>query len=220
MSSRRFLTSVAFQVERAASGRSLGHAPLLTPASTPYNAARFLPSSAGTTIRPLSTTTSLHRQESRPSVTTANTSSQDPNRAASAESTTPSAAASVPAESQIYTYEDMQRFTAAPDPHRILIDVREPAELAATGHIPTALNIPITSAPDALFLPEQEFEERFGFQRPGVDTEVVFYCKSGVRSRAAARLAQQAHPRFGGRVAEFPGSWNEWEGKGGRVERG
>jgi rhodanese-related sulfurtransferase len=112
----------------------------------------------------------------------------------------------------------MQRLTSAPHPNLILIDVREPSELAATGHIPTALNVPITSSPDAFFLPETEFEERFGFPRPAPDAEVVFYCKAGVRSRAAARLAAQAG--FGGTRAEFPGSWNEWEGRGGRVERG
>jgi 3-mercaptopyruvate sulfurtransferase SseA len=98
--------------------------------------------------------------------------------------------------------------------------VREPAELAATGHIPTAINVPITSSPDAFFLPETEFEDRFGFPRPGAEAEVVFYCKSGVRSRAAARLAGQAEPSFGGRIGEFPGSWIEWEGRGGAVERG
>jgi rhodanese-related sulfurtransferase len=123
----------------------------------------------------------------------------------------------------------MQRLTASPPPPPphphphphpavVVIDVREPAELAKTGHIPTALNVPIASSPDAFFLPEQEFEERFGFPRPAQDAEVVFYCKSGVRSRAAARLAAQA--RFGGSTAEFPGSWVEWEARGGKVERG
>jgi rhodanese-related sulfurtransferase len=49
--------------------------------------------------------------------------------------------------------------------------------------------------------------------------EVVFYCKAGVRSRAAARMAAQAEPMFGGKVGEFPGSWLEWEGRGGKAER-
>lgn len=48
----------------------------------------------------------------------------------------------------------------------------------------------------------------------------MFYCKAGVRSRAAAKLALQAAGGFGGRVGEFPGSWGEWSGRGGEVERG
>jgi len=46
---------------------------------------------------------------------------------------------------------------------------------------------------------------------------VVFYCKAGVRSSAAAGMAEQGGY---GRVGEYRGSWVEWVGKGGRVERG
>jgi rhodanese-related sulfurtransferase len=216
MPSKRLLTSAAFQLERAASQQSLRHVRSITSPWISHRAVTpSLPSEKR--LRQLSTTPRLHLQEPRPSTTTTNTSSQNPNKAASAESTTPSA---TPVQSKIYTYEDILAHTASPSPSRILIDVREPAELQSTGRIPTALNIPITSSPDAFFLPETEFEDRFGFPRPGPDKEVVFYCKSGVRSRAAARLAAEASPRFGGRVGEFPGSWLEWEGKGGQVERG
>jgi rhodanese-related sulfurtransferase len=169
----------------------------------------------------LSTAPALRLQKAQPSATTTSTSSQDPSKAASAESTVATSAAADPPQSKIYSYEDILAHTSSPSdhPNRILIDVREPAELQATGYIPTAINIPITSSPDAFFLPETEFEDRFGIPRPGPDAEVVFYCKAGVRSRAAARMAAQAEPRFGGKVGEFPGSWLEWEGRGGRVER-
>ncbi|RMZ88303.1 hypothetical protein DV736_g4474, partial [Chaetothyriales sp. CBS 134916] len=109
------------------------------------------------------------------------------------------------------------RSLPSPSPSRILIDVREPAELASTGTIPTAINVPVASAPDAFFLPVEEFEAKYGFERPGDDKEVVFFCKAGVRSTAAARLAAKAG--FGGKVGEFPGSWNEWVERGGEVER-
>ena len=46
--------------------------------------------------------------------------------------------------------------------------------------------------------------------------EVVFYCKAGVRSRAAARMAREW---AGIRVGDMKGGWMEWEGKGGAVER-
>lgn len=98
----------------------------------------------------------------------------------------------------------------------LLIDVREPAEYAA-GHIPGARNMPVSSAPEALHLPAEEFEERFGFAKPGADGgDVVFYCKAGVRSRAAAGMAVMAG--WSG-VGEYKGSWAEWSRRGGESER-
>ena len=46
--------------------------------------------------------------------------------------------------------------------------------------------------------------------------EVIFYCKAGVRSRAAAQMAREWK---GVRVGEMRGGWLEWEGRGGEVER-
>ena len=95
-------------------------------------------------------------------------------------------------------------------------DTREPSELQTSGRIPGAVNIPITSSPDAFHVREEEFEDRFGFARPPKDAEVVFYCKAGVRSRAAAGLAKDAG---WANIGEYPGSWNEWAERGGKVER-
>ena len=91
------------------------------------------------------------------------------------------------------------------------LDVREPAEYAA-GFIPSAINIPISSQPEALFLPPDEFEDRFGFTKPPASKEVVFYCKAGVRSAAAAQLARQGGYE---KVGEYRGSWLDWEKRGG-----
>lgn len=94
-------------------------------------------------------------------------------------------------------------------------DVREPSEYEA-GFIPGAINIPVKSQPDAMFLPEEEFEDRFGFSKPAMDKELVFYCKAGVRSAAAAQLAKQ----FGyENVAEYKGSWMDWERNGGESSK-
>lgn len=105
-------------------------------------------------------------------------------------------------------------------PHPILVDVREPAELTATGIIPSAVSVPLGSQPDALFLTPEEFETRFGFPKPGESSQdpVVFYCKAGVRARTAAQLAVQAgyDPS---RVGIYEGSWTEWAKKGGKVEK-
>lgn len=93
--------------------------------------------------------------------------------------------------------------------------MREPSEFAA-GHIPSALNMPITSNPEALFLAPEEFEDRFGFEKPDTKgDEVVFYCKSGVRSGAAAKFAMQSGYES---VGEYKGSWLDWEKHGGPRE--
>ena len=107
--------------------------------------------------------------------------------------------------------------------------------------------MPLTSNPDAFSLSAEDFWERFGFEKPqrghgaralgdddgqiakgggegegeedgggGVE-EVIFYCKAGVRSRAAARLARGWE---GVRVGDFRGGWVEWERCGGPSERG
>jgi rhodanese-related sulfurtransferase len=104
--------------------------------------------------------------------------------------------------------------SSKPSSERILIDVREPHEYNA-GFIPTSINIPVSSQPDALFLSADEFEERFGFPKPDLNTEVVFYCKAGVRSRAAANLAEQSGYQ---KVSEYRGSWLDWQKNGGKTE--
>ena len=156
--------------------------------------------------------------------------------------------------------------------------------------------MPITSNPDAFYLSEEEFSDRFGFEKPravvngregrggqgdpgkgsatrsrfsrsespfsgkakenearsglnaedgdgvvdGADggsggegagygkgggereeegkgvEEVIFYCKAGVRSRAAARMAREW---VGIKAGDMQGGWVEWESKGGEVER-
>ncbi|PQE21394.1 rhodanese-like domain-containing protein [Rutstroemia sp. NJR-2017a BBW] len=115
-----------------------------------------------------------------------------------------------------YTFEQIQDIASSPDPHTHIIDVRTPQEIEQTGRIPTALHICITTAADAWFISEEEFEERYGFERPKKDDEVIFYCKSGVRSRGAAEVVRNAGWR---KVGEFQGSWLEWEKKGGEVEK-
>lgn len=92
-----------------------------------------------------------------------------------------------------------------------ILDVREPHEYAE-GFIPTALNLPIQSQPDALFLPADEFQDRFGFVKPPVGKKIVFYCKAGVRSSAAAQLARQVGYED---VVEYRGSWLDWVKQGG-----
>ncbi|MCJ1249726.1 hypothetical protein MMC30_006952 [Trapelia coarctata] len=152
--------------------------------------------------------------------------SQPTHPSPSSTSATPSEPSDTPAQFKepqpikSWSYEDILALTTSPSPSpkTILIDVREPRETAA-GHIPGAKFLPITSNPDALFLPPEEFEERFGWQKPGPEKGVVFYCKAGVRSRAAARMAREGGWGGEGGVGEFVGSWDEWIRMGGGVGR-
>jgi len=95
------------------------------------------------------------------------------------------------------------------------LDVREPGELQQTGKIPGAVNIPITTSPESFHITGEEFEDRFGYPRPARDTEIILYCKAGVRGRTAATLAKDAGWT---NVGEYPGSWLDWAAKGGKVE--
>ncbi|XXG99286.1 hypothetical protein Hte_005623 [Hypoxylon texense] len=130
-----------------------------------------------------------------------------------------------PPGTKIWSFEEIQALTSSTPstsssrPRVTLIDVREPSEVSQTGRIPGALNVPIASAPDSFHVGPDEFEDRYGAPRPDPDPaagEVVFYCKAGVRSRAAATIAREAGFR---NVGEYPGSWVDWVAKGGKVER-
>ncbi|KAK9490648.1 Rhodanese-like domain-containing protein [Lipomyces doorenjongii] len=106
----------------------------------------------------------------------------------------------------IYNYEDIKKLSLNPEKDKILVDVREPAEVDQ-GFIPTAINIPYKSAPHALSLSEEAFEEQFGFQKPSKEKELIFYCLGGVRSNYAQELAGN----FGyDKRGNYPGSWEDW----------
>lgn len=97
----------------------------------------------------------------------------------------------------------------------IIVDVREPSELAELGKIPTSINIPIKSSPGALGLSEEEFENLFRTQKPALDKELVFYCRSGIRCTAAEQLAASLGYKHRG---NYVGSFSDWVANKGTVE--
>ncbi|PMB71236.1 Thiosulfate sulfurtransferase RDL2, mitochondrial [Beauveria bassiana] len=118
---------------------------------------------------------------------------------------------------KIWTFADIQKqLDTNEDKNVVFVDVREPAELHETGKIPGAINIPVTTAVQSLHVPEQEFEEMYGYERPGKDKTLVFYCKAGVRARTAAGLALHAGWTS---VGEYRGSWLDWAENQGPVEK-
>jgi rhodanese-related sulfurtransferase len=92
-----------------------------------------------------------------------------------------------------------------------LIDVRDLNEVV-NGIIPTAHHIPLSDLEAALALDDEAFKAQYGFDKFGKDDEVVFYCRSGRRSNLAWQLTRgQGYTR----VRNYPGSWIEYEAKGG-----
>jgi rhodanese-related sulfurtransferase len=71
-----------------------------------------------------------------------------------------------------------------------LIDVREPDEVIQ-GSIPSAVNLPLSTLNESFYLNPVAFKEKFGFEKPKRDQELVFYCRSGKRSASASDLAKK-----------------------------
>lgn len=111
-------------------------------------------------------------------------------------------------EADILQYDAIKEIATNPKKYdnTVLIDVREPVEYQE-GHIPGALNIPFKSAPGALDLSPEEFNDSFGFDKPSKDQNLIFYCLGGVRSTSAEELARC----FGYlKRGNYVGSYEDW----------
>jgi len=71
-----------------------------------------------------------------------------------------------------------------------LIDVREPGEVVQ-GMIPSAVNLPLTVMGESLKLTSDAFKEKFGYDKPRPLQQVIFYCRSGMRSTSACDVAKR-----------------------------
>lgn len=72
----------------------------------------------------------------------------------------------------------------------VLIDVRETEELAY-GMIPTAHNVPLHELEYALALLPEDFQKKYGFEKPKKEEVVIFYCRTGGRSAMATAFAEE-----------------------------
>lgn len=90
-----------------------------------------------------------------------------------------------------------------------LVDVREPAEVAASGKIGNAINIPLGQVKDALLLSDEDFQKTYHAPKPqSYDHNIVFYGLGPIKSQAALKLAIKAgyeHAR------EYSGGWQEYQ---------
>ncbi|XP_064556835.1 rhodanese domain-containing protein CG4456 [Drosophila montana] len=108
------------------------------------------------------------------------------------------------------SYEQVK--DVANHPETYLIDVRNPDELAATGSIPSSLNIPLPELESALKSAAEDFAQKYGRARPANDAQIIFTCRSGRRAQQAAEIAKSAG--FSN-LSVYHGSWLEWAEKEG-----
>jgi rhodanese-related sulfurtransferase len=57
--------------------------------------------------------------------------------------------------------------------------------------IPSAVNLPLSVLAKSLHMSKEAFKAKHGFEKPKVDQEVIFYCRSGVRSSSASDVAKR-----------------------------
>jgi len=106
----------------------------------------------------------------------------------------------------IVTYEQLKPLTEQPSLNRFIIDVREVDEVQQ-GSIPSAVNVPLSVLSKALEQTPDSFRNTYGFEKPEKSQEVVFYCRSGVRSTTASELAMDKGWK---NVKNYTGSWLDW----------
>lgn len=68
--------------------------------------------------------------------------------------------------------------------------MREPDEVIQ-GSIPSSVNLPLSVLAGDLHLTSAAFLEKYGYQKPQKDQEIVFYCRSGKRSASASDVAKR-----------------------------
>ncbi len=92
----------------------------------------------------------------------------------------------------------------------LVVDVREPAELAQSGKIPGAVNVPRGMLESRADPESTSHDAAFDKQRP-----VLVYCASGGRSALAAKLLKE----MGYAEVHDIGGFKDWIDGGGAVEK-
>lgn len=113
------------------------------------------------------------------------------------------------------SFEEVQE--GVNDGTMLLIDVRPEGDVEKFGKIPTSYAVPITQVPKAFSeLSDEEFEETYGFAKPGLDDPFVLYCRQGLGARAANVILKGLGYT---NIRVYDGSFREWRQKGGEIER-
>lgn len=110
----------------------------------------------------------------------------------------------------IVTYEEVKKLTKQSP--QFLIDVREPEELQECGKIDVSINIPLGQVEHELgsAVNNCTFKAKYGRDKPDMDNEIIFHCRSGKRSQKAAELARTLGYK---NTKNYLGSFIEWAEK-------
>ena len=112
-------------------------------------------------------------------------------------------------EEYVLKYDEFKK--AIEEDKIYLIDVREQSEVD-DGRVPAKryVNISVKNILSALQLSAEEFQEKFGISKPNLDEQVVFMCRSGVRSTIALHIGHECGFK---NSKHFLGGWLEWSEK-------
>ncbi|BGP34319.1 hypothetical protein JCM10296v2_006134 [Rhodotorula toruloides] len=105
------------------------------------------------------------------------------------------------------TYDELKPVTQMPSDDVLIVDVREPSEVAL-GSIPSSVNLPLSVFEKAMSLDEGDFVKEFGWRKPTKSQPIVFYCRAGARAQTALDLAKHKGYKY---VRNYEGSWLDWE---------
>ena len=111
---------------------------------------------------------------------------------------------------EIIDYNEFEKFRNSKG--ALIIDVRNPEELLNNGHIPNAINIPLSHIPSYFFGEDSDgFEEHLGVPLPKQAYPIIVFCKAGIRSEMARKLLTTGigNSAFNN-VASYAGSFDEW----------
>ncbi|CAH1154777.1 unnamed protein product [Phaedon cochleariae] len=114
------------------------------------------------------------------------------------------------APANVATYDEVKK-VGLENKEVLIIDVREPKELQETGVIPGSINIPLGDIQSVLRdLSPEQFTQKYGRNKPSINSEIIFSCKSGKRAASALAISEQLGFKC---VKNFSGGWLEWEEK-------
>ncbi|KAL4711678.1 hypothetical protein ACJJTC_003445 [Scirpophaga incertulas] len=107
---------------------------------------------------------------------------------------------------RVVSYEEMLKVIHQAE--KVIIDVRNPDEVNATGKIPSSINIPLKTVHDALTsMSQDEFQKHYNRNKPSATDEIIFYCQSGRRSSEALDKALKLGYS---NSKTYLGSWEDW----------